>query len=137
MQLVVQSGDLGPKWFHLAIRALVLLAESEALVKSNQIAERLGGDPTVIRKILTRLAQAELVASTAGRYGGYSLKKSPGDVTIKDIYQAFDTAEPVPYWSVPSTGTEIYISQIVAKAEEQFQQTLADFTIEDLLMLKK
>lgn len=137
MQLLVQAGDLGPKWFHLAIRAIVLLSEADSLIKSAYIAERLGGDPTVLRKILSKLANAGLVKTTAGRYGGYSLQRLPADITIKDIYAAFESEEPVPYWSVPSTGTEVYISQIVAKAEQQFQQTLADFTVADLLMFKQ
>lgn len=137
MQLLVQSGDLGPKWFHLAIRAIVLLSEADSLVKSGKIAEQLGGDPSVLRKILSKLANAGLVITTAGRYGGYSLKRLPSDITIKDIYMAFESDDPVPYWSVPSTGTELYISQIVSKAEQQFQQTLADFTVADLLMFKQ
>ncbi|MDF2513978.1 MAG: Rrf2 family transcriptional regulator [Herbinix sp.] len=55
MQLFIQSGDLGPKWFHVAIRAMVLMADSEVLLKSNHIAELLGEDPTTIRKILSML----------------------------------------------------------------------------------
>ena len=137
MQLLIQAGDLGPKWFHLAIRAIVLLSEADSLVKSGQIAEQLGGDPSVLRKILSKLANAGLVSTNAGRYGGYSLKRSPAEITIKDIYTAFQNDEPVPYWSVPSTGTELYISQIITKAEHQFQQTLADFTVADLLTFKQ
>lgn len=137
MQLLIQAGDLGPKWFHLAIRTIVLLSEADCLVKSGQIAEQLGGDPSVLRKILSKLANAGLVITTAGRYGGYSLNRLPEEITIKDIYTAFESDAPVPYWSVPSTGTELYIAQIVAKAEYQFQQTLADFTVADLLMFKQ
>jgi DNA-binding IscR family transcriptional regulator len=64
------------------------------------------------------------------------LKKTPDQITIKDIYNAFDTTPPVPYWEVPSTGSEMYISMIIAKAEEEFQSVLEKYTIRDILKLK-
>ncbi|MGM0890568.1 MAG: hypothetical protein ACQEW5_27450 [Bacillota bacterium] len=53
MQLIIQAGDLGPKRFHVTLRTLVLLASSESMLKSHYIAERLGEDPTFVRKILS------------------------------------------------------------------------------------
>ena len=135
MQILIQSGDLGPKWFHVALRALVLMAESNTLLKSNHIAELLGEDPTALRKILAKLTKAELVKAQGGRYGGYCLEKDPSKITVKDVYNAFDT-HPTPYWSVPSTGSELYISLIISKAEEQFQSTLQSYTIKDILNYK-
>jgi Rrf2 family protein len=135
--MVVQSGDLGPRWFHVAIRAVVLMAGTESKLKSNYIAELLGEDPTAVRKILSKLAKAELVMPHGGRYGGYSLKKTPEEITIKDIYHAFENTPPLPYWEVPSTGSELYISMIIAKAEEEFQSVLKGYTIKDILKLKE
>lgn len=133
MQLLTQSGDLGPKWFHVALRALVLMAASNAILKSNQIAEAIGEDPTFIRKILAELANAGLVETYGGRYGGYSLAKEAETITVKDVYKAFETAPPTPHWSVKSTGSELYISLIVSKAEENFQAVLGKFTLADIL----
>ncbi len=135
MQLFIQSGDLGPKWFHVAIRATVLMAESDALLKSNHIAELLGEDPTTIRKILSKLTKAQLVQAHGGRYGGYCLAKDPAEITVKNIYNAFEPPQ-VPYWTVPSTGSELYISLIISKAEEQFQASLDDYTIKEILKYK-
>lgn len=56
MQLIIQAGGLGPKWFHVTLRTLILLASSESMLKSHYIAERLGEDPTFVRKILSKLA---------------------------------------------------------------------------------
>jgi Rrf2 family protein len=135
MQLFIQSGDLGPKWFHVAIRAMVLMAESDSLLKSNQIAERLGEDPTTIRKILAKLSKALLVTPHSGRYGGYSLAKDAAEITVKNVYNAFEPPQ-VPYWAVPSTGSEFYISLIISKAEEQFQQELNQYTLKEILKYK-
>lgn len=137
MQLLIQSGDLGPKWFHVAIRSVVILAQATEVVKSNTIAETLGEDATFVRKILAKLAKSNLVETTGGRYGGYSLKQDPSQVTIKDIYSAMGGDPQVPFWSVPSTGTEQFISLIVTKAEEQFNSILANYTITDIIRNKQ
>lgn len=135
MQIMIQSGDLGPKWFHVALRAMVLIAESDTLLKSNHVAEILGEDPTALRKILAKLVKVNLVKAQGGRYGGYYLEKDPNEITVMDIYKAFETP-PTPYWSVPSTGSELYISLIISKAEEQFQSSLQNYTIKDILNYK-
>ena len=132
MQIFIQSGDLGPKWFHVALRAMALMADSTTILKSNHIAELLGEDPTAVRKILSKLAKADLVQTHGGRYGGYCLKKSPDEISVKNVYNAFE-APPTPYNSVPSTGTELFISQIISQAEAQFQASLQNYTIRDIL----
>lgn len=133
MQLVALAGDLGPKWFHIALRALVLIAKSNDILASTQIAERLGTESTFLRKILVRLAKSHLVISFPGRYGGYSLGKPASEITVLDVYQALVTTAPTPYYSVPSTGSEYYISLIITKGEKAFQSVLQDFTLEELL----
>ena len=133
MQLVTLVGDLGPKWFHVALRALVLIARSRDILTSTQIAESLGSENTFLRKILARLAKNNLVVSYPGRYGGYSLGNPASDIKVLDVYAALVNTTPTPYYSVPSTGSEYYISLIITKAEKAFQSVLSDFTIEELI----
>lgn len=132
MQLFIQAGDLGPKWFHVALRALVMMAQTNEITKSNVIAETLGEDPTTIRKILAKLIKAGIVKALGGRYGGYMLQKAPESISVNDVYLAF-AAPPTPYDSVPSTGTELYISLMITKAEDQFQGTLRKHSLKDVL----
>jgi len=136
MQLIIQAGDLGPKWFHVALRTLVLLASSEGMLKSHYIAERLGEDPTFVRKILSKLAKSDYVKSHGGRYGGYSINISPNELTVKDVYRALGDVSSTPFYTVPSTGVEFYISQIINKAEKSFQDELNEYTIQDILDIK-
>lgn len=133
LQFLIHSGDLGPSWFHVSLRALVLLSKSDSLLKSHVIAEALGTDTTYIRKILASLSKAQLVTTVSGRYGGYALSKKASDITVGDVYRAPGTGQITPYWSVPKTGTEKMISMILSKAEEQFQSVLNSFTIEDIV----
>ncbi|GED71900.1 hypothetical protein BRE01_56020 [Brevibacillus reuszeri] len=137
MQLLIQSGDLGPKWFHVALRTLVWMAEQKTMVKSNHIAEVIGEDPTFVRKILAKLAKEDLVKAFGGRYGGYILEEDPRSITVLQVYQALGSAETTPHWTVQSTGSELFISLIISKAEQKFQSTLASYTIEDILLHKE
>lgn len=137
MQLFLQVGDLGPKWFHVALRSLVLLANEEKLIKSSELSNALEEDATYIRKILSGLVNNKIIETHSGRYGGYCLAKLPEEITVKDVYLALTKDEINPYWSVPSTGTEQYISLIIAKAEEVFQKHLNDFTIADIIRNQK
>lgn len=133
MQLVVMIGDLGPKWFHVALRTMVYIARSNDMISSSQIAEKLGCENTYLKKIMARLVKNNLIISYPGRYGGYVLGRPASDITVLDVYQALVTTEPTPYYSVPPTGPEYYISLIVSKGEKAFRDVLSDFTIEDLL----
>ncbi len=127
------AGDLGPKWFHVALRAMVIIAQSSDMVTSSQLSEKLGCETTYLKKIMARLAKNDLIISYPGRYGGYILGRLASEITVLDVYQALVTTEPTPYYSVPPTGSEYYISLIVLKGEKAFQNVLKDFTIEELL----
>ena len=137
MQLLIQSGDLGPKWFHVALRTLVMLAASEELVKSHQIAEKLGEDPTYIRKIVARLAKNGMVSTIGGRYGGYRLQKEADTISVKDVYMALSEYSATPFYVVPSTGVEYSISKIIFEAEQVFQTSLDRYSIQDIINERK
>ena len=112
------------------------MAQSNDYLKSHQIADILGAESTFVRKILARLAKAKLVETCGGRYGGYTLGKDPSEIRVGDIYRVLGTTPPTPHWSVPSTGSELFISLVVSKAEEEFQAVLDRYTIKDLVKQK-
>ncbi|MFL0582835.1 Rrf2 family transcriptional regulator [Solibacillus silvestris] len=137
MQLLLKSGDLGPKWFHIALRSLVLLANNDHLLKSNEIAEVLSEDPSFVRKILSELAKSGYVDTFSGRYGGYKIACDPKKVTVKDIYLTVGKESIIPPQSTTSTGTETFISLIILKAETEFQNMLGQYTLEQIIQFKK
>lgn len=136
MQLLLKSGDLGPKWFHIALRSLVLLADNDYLIKSNELAEVLNEDPTFVRKILSELAKGGYVDTFSGRYGGYKIACDPEQVTVKDIYLAVGKESITPPQSTGSTGTETFISLIILKAETEFQNILGQYTLAQIIQHK-
>lgn len=132
MQLFTQISDLGPNWFHVSLRTLVLLAGSNDLMKSHVIADVLGADPTFVRKILKRLAKSGIILVRGGRSGGYSLAKSSDSITVGDVYRALSNGTITNPLSVKPTGTESFIAMIVSRAEKRFKAELDTHTIRDI-----
>ena len=132
MQLLTQSGDLGPKWFHVALRAMVLMAQSNDYLKSHQIADILGAESTFVRKILARLAKAKLVETCGGRYGGYKIQADPTQTTIYEVYLALTKDSYIKEQSLILNKTDQLIAKILTEAESQFSQVLNKYTIEDM-----
>ena len=80
--------------FSIALHILVMLAKSpDDNVKSDYLAESVNTNPVVIRRLLCQLAQANLVVSQTGAFGGTRLAKNAKDITLSDIYAAAPTGE--------------------------------------------
>ncbi|WP_157800880.1 RrF2 family transcriptional regulator [Bacillus solitudinis] len=133
MQLVAQTGDLGPSWFHVSLRALVLLAGSEDRMKSNVVASKLGADPTFVRKILSKLSKVGIVISKGGREGGYTLGKHSDSIRVGEIYRILSSDNYTNPIAVRPTGVEPFISELISSAETQFQSVLDSYTLSDLV----
>ena len=79
-----------------AALAMLQLAQDFASgepVQVRRIAERHGIPPTFLVQILHELRRAGLVVSTRGASGGYRLNRSPGEVTLADVVDVFETSE--------------------------------------------
>ncbi|MEU1663152.1 Rrf2 family transcriptional regulator [Streptomyces sparsogenes] len=75
----------------VAIHALAMLAHRRGgSLTSAEIADSLESNPVLVRRILGRLRDAHLVRSTEGRGGGWSLARTPRDITLYDAYVAVE-----------------------------------------------
>lgn len=75
------------------IRATIDLArhhDSGLRRKAREIAEAMDIPPTYVAQVLAELVRAGLVASTAGRSGGYVLARPPEEVTLLAVIRAVD-----------------------------------------------
>ena len=59
-------------------------------VCSNMIAQSVHTNPVVIRRLMSELEKASLVASTSGRSGGFSLARPAPQITLADVYRAVE-----------------------------------------------
>jgi Rrf2 family protein len=77
-----------------ACLAMLQLAQEHATgepVQAPRIAERQGIPSTFLVQILHDLKCAGLVTSTRGAAGGYRLSRSPGEITLADVVDVFET----------------------------------------------
>ncbi len=73
--------------FAVAVHTLAYLAASDGQsVTSEMVAESVNTNAVVIRRILGSLREANLVASQSGSGGGWTLRKKPEQISLRDIY---------------------------------------------------
>lgn len=80
--------------FSMAVHILTLLATAgDENMKSECIAASVNTNAVVIRRILSQLNQAGLVASQTGAAGGTRLARDPGKISLCEIYKAVSCGE--------------------------------------------
>lgn len=58
------------------------------LMTSEALAEVARTNPTVVRRLVSRLVDAKLLKAYKGKTGGIELARCPDEITLKDIYVA-------------------------------------------------
>lgn len=80
--------------FAMAVHILTMLAKSsDENLKSDVIATSVNTNPVVIRRLLGQLANANLVISQTGAFGGTRLAKKPIEISLCQIYKAVSCGE--------------------------------------------
>ena len=78
--------------FSVAVHIMTVLAfekcENGNLYTSEQLAQSVRTNPTVVRRLVARLVDAGVLKSYKGKSGGVQLAKCPGDITLDAIYEA-------------------------------------------------
>jgi len=128
--------------FSIAVHILSLLAISpHAHCTSEWIAESVGTNPVIIRRILGQLKKAGLVRVRAGS-GGASLAKALSGIRLLDVYRAADVVgegelfhiheEPNPACPV-GANIQAVLQLLLAHAQEAMEKVLAEVTMEELV----
>jgi Rrf2 family protein len=75
--------------FPIAVHILTLLSKAEGeLLSSDYIAGSININPALVRKEISNLRNHGLIISKEGKSGGYSLSKSPKQISLAVIYLA-------------------------------------------------
>ncbi len=76
--------------FSLSVHVMMTLAynKEDQLVNSEYLAGVLKTNATFVRKIVSRLVEAELVESFRGKGGGIKIARSPSEISLSEIYSA-------------------------------------------------
>lgn len=73
-----------------ALRILTVMAGYEGITDAKTISEDTSVTIRFTLKILHKLVTGNLVESYKGSRGGYRLKRSPDDITLKDVIELID-----------------------------------------------
>ena len=106
---------------------------------SDQLADSIRTNPTVVRRVLAKLAEAGLLDSFKGKSGGVLLSKSPKEITLKDIYLATSdkkllrSSEKEPAKScLVSCNMKKIMTDVIDGFEEQSMSYLGKIQLADL-----
>ncbi|MBY9077482.1 Rrf2 family transcriptional regulator [Paenibacillus sp. HN-1] len=86
-------GSLQYKSFGLALQALVVLTKEGGTCPSCEIAKLMSSEPTLLRRILAKLAKESILVTREGRDGGYMLNKAADQLTLAEVYRALEVGE--------------------------------------------
>jgi len=74
----------------IGLHAMVLIAQSDKLVKVTEIARITGASKNHLSKVMQRFVKDGLIKSTRGPSGGFLLNKNADEITLLDIYQSVE-----------------------------------------------
>lgn len=109
-------------------------------VKSESIAESVGTNPVVVRRIIGSLVKHGLIEVQMGTGGGSRITRAPNEITLAEIYLALEEG---PLFQVPileeTHGCKMgiivrpVISEILLDAENDLLKKLETVTLADLM----
>jgi Rrf2 family protein len=109
-------------------------------IPSGTLAESVNADPTFVRKSLSKLSKAGLIATTRGKNGSSTLMRSPEQITLLDIYRASAAPSAFAIHSYPvqkkcpiSSNIKGCMSSVLKKAQNSFENTLDRITLADVV----
>lgn len=95
--------------FAVAIHSLCVLGATGRVTSSEQIAQSVGTNPVVVRRILGNLVKAGLLSSESGKYGGFSLAEQPDQMSLAAVLRAVEE-EPMLKVHENDTNQECFVS---------------------------
>lgn len=124
--------------------ALLAVQENNKPLKSHAISGILRVSDSYLKKIIRKLVVAGILTSSASKRGGLSLKKSPEQITLLDIYQAIEGSKPFFNTSdIIDTFTRFNDTYFLEKgtqalsyfteAENAYKKVLQSYTIAELI----
>ncbi|MEA4964970.1 MAG: Rrf2 family transcriptional regulator [Oscillospiraceae bacterium] len=126
--------------FIVAVHALALLDRRAASCSSEALAKNVCTNPARVRKVLSKLERAGLVAAKNGSRGGYAPTKPAGEVTLLQILDAMGAPCVCLRWRsgaldpdcVVASGMSGVMDGVLAELEDGCRAVLARTTLADI-----
>lgn len=130
--------------FSSALQAMLYLAAAaegdSPTTSSGRLAEALGTNPSLVRRLLVPLGAGGLIVSTKGRSGGTRLGRPAEEITLAEIYRCAVGEKPL--WACRpesehvcpvTTNAADYFARLTAEAERAVLGSLGNRTLADAL----
>jgi Rrf2 family protein len=125
--------------FAVSMHILTILASSGEVLTSERIAEIIGTNPAVVRRLAQTLVKAGYVQSKLGPGGGLKMAMEPAKITLGCVFQA--TKEEPLVRNIPrdrcscavADALERTIGTATEQAEVAFFKALSKRTLQDVL----
>ena len=109
-------------------------------MSSISLAESVNADPTFVRKSISKLSKAGLIATTRGKSGASTLTRSPKQITLLDVYRASAAPATFAIHNYPverrcpvSCHLKECMSGVLSQAQNNFERSLTKITLADLV----
>jgi Rrf2 family transcriptional repressor of oqxAB len=123
-------GTHHPKWFGLALQALVILSKDNVQTcPSAELAVYLQSEATLLRRILATLVKGDILETREGRDGGYRLRRDPNTITLAEIYTVLQVTDPLFFGIKETTGTHTFgreMKSIFCELTEEMDRSLLE-----------
>jgi Rrf2 family protein len=119
-----------------ACLAMLQLAQEFAAgepVQAPRIAERHGIPATFLVQILHELKRAGLATSTRGAAGGYRLRRPPGETTLADVVDIFESSGEPGACAASSSPLAPAIFDVCCELARTRRDLLESITLADLV----
>jgi Rrf2 family protein len=111
--------------YALHIMAYIISQDGGENLSLQPLARHMNMSPTYLSKVLTQLVKADLIQSTPGINGGYSLRKKKEDISFFDVTQAIEGSGAL-FTCEMSDKDECRLKKIMREAEDRMESYLRD-----------
>ena len=126
--------------FSMAVHLMTALAHLKQQISSELLAGSVNTNPVVVRRLLGSLNRAGLIKAERGIAGGFSLARSPEDISLFDIYRAvLDENELVSLHDNPenrvcpvSCKVRSILARYLNKAQNTYERELEKVMLADI-----
>lgn len=120
----------------IALHAMVLLARERANgLNTKTMADTIQVSEAHLAKVLQRLARADLVVSTRGPRGGFTLNGDPREITLIRVYEAVEgVLDPAGcLFAVPvCRGDDCIFGNLLREKSEEIRRYMEEKTLDQL-----
>lgn len=118
--------------YALHIMAYLVKQQGNDNLSLQPLANHMNISPTYLSKILTQLVKADLIQSTPGMNGGYSIRKTKTEISFYDVIQAIEGSGAL-FTCEMEENSDCHIERVMRDAEEKLVNHLKEKRIYDIL----